>query len=425
MKKLLPFLLCLVLAASVLVACGNTDTPATETEPEETINPLGDSVKTEATVTEAEPEETTPPVKTLNEADFDYFKVFKAPEGKPGDIIMDYMLKMAKIEWVAEESWNTTWKVQGDFGVNLSYEKGKTYYGIPYSQTKCGASAFEIFIVDGKFNPHSPYYEEIIGNHCSSSMGLAYQQVLDFPYLGGLRENEYRKGLVKLADGLEHPESRSEKPYDYISANVTAKNGTDKLYAAYASLVKGDILYKMIDGSGHTRMVSKVEVNKSATGKILPSRSFIYCVEQTNAWYDNNQNTTWWIDKKYTFEQLNSTNFTPYMLCILHEENPVIQDAYVGMKGKNTAESLMKIVNGTIESTFPINLVRTTVKDSKGEIVASAMKYDFQNTYKVNIRDTTYTLNIDKLPAGSYTFEIYVAIARGGWTIESVDFTIA
>ena len=51
-------------------------------------------------------------------------------------------------------------------------------------------------------------------------------------------------------------------------------------------------------------------------------------------------------------------------------------------------------------------------------------KYKFQKNYKVAIRDMTYTLGADKLPAGTYTYNLQAAIARGSWNIETIEFTI-
>ena len=425
MKKTLLLILSLLLVVA-LFSCGKKNSDGA---PETTIDPLGSSVKTEAPKTETQApttETTVDPAKYEPDlSKYDSYKKFEAPKGNPRDIVYDYMYAMSQVKWVASKGWNTHWKNQGDFGVDITYVEGKTYYGIPYSNTKCGLSVFENYVIDGKFTPNSDYYEELIGNHCSSSMGLAYQQVLDFPYSGGLKENNSRKGIIKLAAPLEIPPSRSaDNPWDWISANVTAHNGVEKLYEAYASLDKGDILYKQIDGSGHTRMVSKVEVKKSVAGKILPSRSFVYCLEQTNAWADNKKESTWFIDRKYTFEELNSTNFTPYTLCIYHEENPKIYDAYIMMTGKNTENTIKKMLAGTIESTFPLNAVRATITDANGNVVSEALKYDFSSNYKIALRDMTYKLGADKLPAGSYTFKLQAAIARGSWDVETIPFTV-
>ena len=179
MKKLVLTLMAFVLICS-LFACGSADK-----EPAETIDPLSGSIKTEAPKTETkEPAATTAPKKDPPKAeDYDYFHVFKAPEGTPREIVYNYMYAMSQIKWVATESWTTTWKGEGDFGVNLPYEKGKTYYGVPYARTNATLDEFQMYVTNkGTFTPNSPYYEEIIGNHCSSSMVMAYQQVIPMTY---------------------------------------------------------------------------------------------------------------------------------------------------------------------------------------------------------------------------------------------------
>ncbi len=423
MKKTLLLLLCLFLLVA-LFSCGNKEPgKAPETTPETTINPLGDSVRTEAPKTEATTDASAKYEPDLSK--YDSYKKFEAPKGNLRDIVYDYMYAMSQIKWVASKTWTSRWKTgDGPYEVNLSYLKGRTYYGIPYTDTKCGLSVFENYVIDGTLYPNSEFHEELVGNHCSSSMGLAYQQIIDFPYSGDLKVSAAREGIIKLAEPLEMPPFRNNVPYSYTSETITAHNGAEKIYEAYSKLEKGDILYKIIDGYGHTRMVSKVEVKKSAIGKIIPAQSYIYCIEQTNAWADSKRNSTWFIDRKYSFEELNSSFFTPFTLCIFHEENPKIYDAYIMMTGKNTEKTIKKLLSGTIESTFPLNAVRATITDANGNVVKEAMKYNFFSDYKISIRDMTPILGANNLPAGSYTFKLQASIARGTWDIETIPFTI-
>jgi hypothetical protein len=298
------------------------------------------------------------------------------------------MLKMAQVEWVAGKTWNTHWKEQGDFTVNLTYEEGKTYYGVPYSQANGTLDEFLQFLPENKvFTPNSEYYEELIGNHCSSSMVMAYQQILDFTYSGSLAPRTARHGILMFPAGLEIPPARSENPDDWISETMFAHNGKERLYEGYAALDKGDILYKSVDGSGHTRMVHKVEIFKSATGKVMPNRSFVYCLEQTNAWWDSKKDTTWWIDKKYSFDKLFDEFFMPVTFCIFHEENPVITDAHVTMTGKNTPDSIQKSLKGTIESNYPLTYAYITIKDTNGQIVSQSLRYILNKQHKLNLQD--------------------------------------
>lgn len=424
MKKTLLLVLSVLLVLTALVSCGG------EKEPVETDPPKKDPIKTEAPEEESTTENPytnhTPTELSKPLEEYDFVHTFKAPEGNPRDIVYNYMLAMAKIEWVATESWVTTWKEQGDFGVNLSYDAGKTYYGVPYARTNGTLDEFEQFVIDGTFKPNSPWYEEIVGNHCSSSMVMAFQQVIDLTYSGSLKPTVSRTGLIQFPDGVEIPPPRANNPNNpdnWLSETVFAHNGQEAMFNGFAQLDKGDILYKNIDGSGHTRMVHKVETFKSPTGKLMPNRSYVYCLEQTNAWYDSNKNSTWWIDKKYSFSTLWDTQFMPTTLCIYHEENPVITDAHLTMTGKNTPENIMKTLKGTLESNYPMTYARVTITDKDGKIVAESMKYNLTKEYKINLRSMHSALNLDELPAGTYTFKLRGGIARGGVDIESFQFT--
>jgi hypothetical protein len=255
-------------------------------------------------------------------------------------------------------------------------------------------------------------------------MGHAFQQIIDLQYEGGLKLNETRKGYITTANGLKVPYNEDGSIASYDSQAIFDLNGLAAIYDAYATLDKGDILYKMVSPSGHTRMVSKVEVAKNNAGKVLPGRSYVYCIEQTSAWADDKKNSTWFIDRKYSFEKLGSTLFTPFTLEIYHAKDPVVYDAYILVTHDNDAESLKKMLKGSIESTFPLNYVRATIEDENGKIVKEVLKYDLIKSYKVTLRDMTFTLGADKLPAGTYTFKLKAAIARGAWEIENFQFTV-
>ena len=426
MKKTLLLMLALIMCVVALVSCGGNGDETQQTE-----DPTPGGVKTEAPDTTDAPKQdaVTDHVQTTlskSESEYDYYFTFKAPEGNPRDIVYNYMLSMAKIKWVATESWVTTWKEQGDFGVNLAYDVGKTYYGVPYARTNGTLDEFEQFVVDGTFKPNSPFYEEIVGNHCSSSMVMSFQQIIDLTYSGALKPLRSRTGLLMFPKGVEIPPARngSTNPDNWISETCFAHNGQEAIFNGYAQLDKGDILYKNIDGSGHTRMVSKVELYYSPTGKLMPNRSYVYCLEQTNAWYDTNKNSTWWIDKKYSFSQLWDTFFMPVTLCIYHEENPVIVDNHIAMTGKNTPDTIKTMLKGTIETDSQLTYVYITIKDQAGNIVSDHLHYNLTKEYKASLRNMHYPLAVDKLPAGTYTYNLRAGIARGGVDIETFQFTI-
>ena len=398
-----------ILSLLMLSACGNTE-DNTNTDTNET--------KAETTV-QTEPE-ATEDQSSIVLPDTEFCQVFKAPEGDYREIVYNYMLSMANYKWVAGEDFAITWKEQGDFGVNLQFKKGETYYGLPYSESRSSLEQFSLFVEEGgSFTSDTYYYEEIIGNHCSSSMGLAYQQLIDFPYAGSLKSVGDRRGVIKLIDGLEQPEGETTK--SWYSSDVISLNGEDKIYT---KMGRGDILGKFIKTSGHSRMVSKVEVFKTAAGKFVPSRSYVYCIEQTNAFEGgSDRKSTWWIDHKYTFKELIDTQFIPLTLEIFHNGES-LEDAYIAFDAKNSPDTIKKVINGTVSSNFPLSYVRATVTDKDNKVVGEIYEYKFDKTYKLNLKTRYDKLNIGKLEAGTYTYTLHAGIGRGGCDIESFQFTI-
>ena len=352
--------------------------------------------------------------------------IFDPPVGDNyRQIVMDYMMKMANFEWTPKETFHIKWKNAGDFGVDLVYEAGKTYHGITYSNTKASLDEFEQFFEDGKFVPNSEYYEEIIGNHCSSSMGLAYQQLLDFPYYGGIAPCPERGSMLKYTGNLKYPKDFGK----FDVSDLWNLHSKKEVMEAYADVDMGDVLYFFSKvRTGHLRMISKpAEVVRFENGEIDPDNSFIYTIEQTNQFDTQDtaqgKNTTWYINRKRSFTTLYERFFCPITFTIFSSgERP--KKAFLTYHGINNAETIKDGVSGEINSTFPLAYVRITVRDSEGKLVKSAIRYDFQRTYYIDLADMNKDLDIASLESGKYTLAIRAGIARGGVDFEKFEFEV-
>ena len=159
MKKFLPIIAALALTAALLTSCNNdptNDIPA-ETDPPK--------VSDETTPMETE-NESGYNIPGFNPADYKFYQIYEAPEGDYRRIVTDYMRKMADYSWVAGEDFTITWKKQGDFSVNLKFEKGQTYHGLPYSEARASLEQFSMFCEEGgTFTHHTYYYEEVVATH--------------------------------------------------------------------------------------------------------------------------------------------------------------------------------------------------------------------------------------------------------------------
>ena len=360
-------------------------------------------------------------MNNIDRSKYSFFKTFEAPQGDYRDTVIGYMLKMADYEWVAGEDFSITWKSQGDFKVSLNYEKGKKYYGVPYSQARATLDQFTMFANDGKpFTSPNYYYEEMVGNHCSSSIGLCYQQLIDFPFAGRLMPNTARKDVLSFVNGLERPDKD-----DYYTQDIFDLNGQERVFEAYASVQAGDIINKIKEGTGHARMAHYVKTVRDENGKIDPENSYVFCIEQTNE-FDKTRTdriTTWWIDRPYSFQKLWNTKFMPVTLNIFHTKKP-LEDAYIAFDKNNSPDTIANGLKGKVVSNFPLSYVRATVTDKYSKVVGEIYKYKFMAQYSIDLEEYSDELDISNLPQGEYNYELRAGIGRGGCIIESFSFEI-
>ncbi len=353
---------------------------------------------------------------------------FKAPESDNyRQVVMDYMMKMADYEWSPKETFSIKLRTdRTDMSLNLVYEKGKKYHGVTYCYTKASFDEFLQLFEDGEFVNNSEYYEVCVGNNCQSCIDMAYQQLIDFPFFGSIQPNPNRGTMLKFPGNLKLPCKWGDS---YDSEDLWNANSKDAVLEAYAELDMGDVLYfNSKKRAGHLRLVSKpAEVTRFENGHIDPDNSFIYTVEQTNIWDDQDtargRKTTWFVNRKRSFTTLYKRFFKPVTLTIF-TSGEKSKDAYVYYHGENNASTVMNGITGTVTSTFPLAYARITVRDTNGKLIKSAMKYDLPKCYHIDLSELNEELDIASLEKGAYTLTIRAGIARGGVDFEKFEFTV-
>ena len=354
---------------------------------------------------------------------------FKAPEGDLREIVLGKMFEMANIEWTPKVDTAVGWKKPGDFGVNLTYKAGVKYRGVIYSGTRCGIDAFKLCLDENNvFEFPSHYFEEIVGNHCSSSMGIAFQEIVDAPYYGGI------KPLNKAyPDIFKFPVDSIKAPYDvfgprYDSVDVFKYNSKANIFEGYAALKPADILYfSKKTGSGHTRMVSKESVVvRNPDGSIDGAQSKATVIEQTNAWdktRTDGVNTTWFVNREYTFDLLYEKLFMPVTLSI-YTNGAKPKDAFMIFESGNDASSVKDGLKGNIRTTLPLNYALATITNAKGECVKKGFIYNLENCYEIDLTSFNEKLGTEPLEKGEYTYKLIAAISRGTAELEEIKFTV-
>lgn len=429
MKKLLIMLFVLMLSLA-LVACGNAD----KNNGEETKIQQTDSEQTGSEAPDNEPEKKVSALpEGIKPEDYAKFVQFELPENFR-QAAVDYMKKMASLEW--------TPAVDYSFGLNrenwkytFELKAGTTYTGLPYSS---GNRAYDEFIKNieengGKFRDTTPLDEmQETGNNmktwgveCNSSTNAAIQQ---FSPIARNVARQYMPsftdefigvvlGDIKVTPGLRKTEL------------IVKENSAETLYEAYSQLKLGDIIMQKNEDSGlcHVRMISiEPEVIRNGTGKINPSRSYVKCVEQTDAFDDSRKKdgilSTWRVDKQYSFTDLYTKNYLPITLEVYETNISVIP--YLALDDVPSASALAKgMLSGNITSDYPIQYCYIELYNKAGEMVSRVAQHERNGVMKLALRNHSFALFKDDVKAGEYTLVIEAGLNCGSAELCRVDFT--
>ncbi len=416
--KIIVFLLTVLLLVISLVSCkSDTTNPPDETE-KETVG--GDIAETDNNDKKEEP-------KRLSEEEkAKYHKLveFELPENFR-DAIVEYMIKCSEVKWVAKDDFGMVDKFGDSWGVNLSYTKGKTYYGVPYTDYIINYEYFEDELVDGAYYPKSQMWRESPGLNCRTAIIAAYQQFE--PRVSSVAS--WTPGQddfwMKIVGDYEVPKGA------VVTQEICDLNGKEKMYESYAQLQKGDIIYDMNDleyYNLHCRViVEEPTLVKNGAGKVIPSRSYVTCIEQTNS-FDKSRtdgvNTTWYINHKYSLENLFEKGYVPLTLEAYDKPRNEMEAPYLGIDAEITSSILSKgAITGMVKSNFPLLFVRCEILDKEGNVVVSEEKGNLYKTQKMNLRNEFSGLFSTLEKGKDYTFVLKAGISPGNTEFARVDFT--
>lgn len=420
MKKFC-LLLVAIFAISIFAACGDSGNSA------ETTGDKGNETVSE-TIAETDEQKSNEPKRLSEEEKAKYYKVveFELPENLR-DAMVEHMRKCASVKWVASRDFGMN-QVFGnnDWSVSLSYQKGQTYYGLPYTDYFINYNTFESLIVDGKYAPVSEAWQEAPGLNCYSAILLSLQQF--DPTEGWTADwvpgqKTFNLATVGPYKAPESPQSTKE---------INEYNGKDVMYESYRELKKGDIIYKKDFNRKdflHCRVVVEdATIAVNGAGKVIPSRSYVKCIEQTNSFDKSRKEgvkTTWYVDHIYTFAELYDTEYVPLTLKTYSMDRSELEIPYIALDREITPQLLAKgAFSSTVKSNFPFRYVRIDVLDKLGNVVRSSEKGNLTDTYTVPLRNHFLTF-FNGMEKGDYTFVLKAAISIDTVELARVDFKIS
>lgn len=326
--------------------------------------------------------------------------------------VIEEMKKMATIKWKPSKTFKTYYyyAYSGSGSIYNTWTKGKTYYGIPYSQNpnivnpinKKICVTYDVFKKSlGKGNTLS---RDLGRNDCSSAVVMALQTVdkkIELTFTSRMRPGV--NNLVAVGNYTYH----SDK------ATTCRKNGSSVMYSCYSKMKPGDLLIK----DGHAIMVVGVDKNKKELTVIHQTqlKKHYYPKTDTAKKAKNNGdiNTTWSVNEKMSFSSVWNDGYIPLASKTLIEDDKKTHSITMCEKVKNLAVSK--------RTSSSITLSWKKDKKATGYIV-----YKFEDGQFVKIgttKKTSFTVE-DIYSAKDHRLAVKSYLKVNGKTHTCIDFSI-
>ena len=313
------------------------------------------------------------------------------------------------------------WTVDTDISFvshNNYYLVGQTYYGVPYTNMGASLNRFKYcFDEDGTLKDFAKanwiaddQAEMYIGSDCSGTIYWSWMAISPSTQWQWTHNMLPAYGLGGIAVGDYDIGDTTKKTKDLYELN-----GLDKIVECLALLRKGDAVTS--NTAGHTRMCSADPVVlRDAEGNIDLRESYVLQHGQGDGIF-HLTNSTFVIDKKFTFKELTNEHYVPVTNKELQEgKRP---ECWVKVDSDKTGKAYM--TTGTVESNYRLDSVTIKIKDETGNVVWEQTMFTAINKYATkksnyNGRETIRSFNLAtfaahigemELQAGkTYTYEL-------------------
>lgn len=408
MKKITVFILYIVLCLS-LVSCINNANNNPNTQAQNGTNTEANDSSTDK---DTNIEQEYVPDESEDNSMFIY------PDD-PAKYVVDYMRNMATIKWTPKKTFHLFGEYQA-WNYNLTYEEGKTYSGPPFLVHSRGSmQAFLGSIEDGVYVGGTSH-TDCIGSACYDAVFVSLIQVCPSIKFKSTEDMlpKNNTGLVAVGNW----DSNISKRDTSVIINETSK---ETMANSYAQLLAGDVLLKHIvaQDAGHARIVAEnPHIVYTENNKIDLENSYVITIEQTNLW-DNmtDNNTTWWVNRKYTFKTLIETFFVPLRPIDYTKE---LSPAYIKSDNLTSGDKIANAtkLEGVISSNQYMTEIQIQVTDDKNTPVYKTSVYP--NSKSVDLNDIEYTPTQFNHTKGTYKFTLKASLATGTKTLADYTFIV-
>ncbi|MGN1118107.1 MAG: fibronectin type III domain-containing protein [Acutalibacteraceae bacterium] len=214
--------------------------------------------------------------------------------------VIEEMKNMSMVKWKAGKTYTTyhVYYYNGGGGEKMTWQGGKTYYGVPYSQNPNIINPinhknnvdYNVFM--NSLSKDGTVSRDLGRNDCSSSVVMSIQKV----------DKKMQLSFTRLMKpGVNNIVAVGNYTYYGDKLTTCQKNGSAVMYACYSKLKPGDMLIQ----DGHAMMVIGVDPSKK-TVKVIHHTSYnkhYYPETDTTVWASNSAptNTNWGVNDTLSY----------------------------------------------------------------------------------------------------------------------------
>lgn len=338
---------------------------------------------------------------------------------EPRKFVVKYIRDMAMTPWTPQETFQMYGKYQA-WSYNLTYTKDVKYFGPPFLTDSRGTmQEFQYNIKDGV------YVGGITGSSCIGSACYDAVYVTLIQVCPSISFESTEDMLPGNETGLLPVGDWDTTISKHDTKNILNQYTISEMAQNYAQLEPGDVVLKHLvsQDAGHTRIVSGGPViyyNNDNT--INFKKSYITTIEQTNAWDKTvTHNTTWFVDRSYTFEALYNGFFVPVTPEDYTKDVSNADIVATNVITENEIANANKL-KGEIKSNHYITQIKVSITNDDDNVIYE--RSIFPNTKYYNLYDFSFHPALYNYENGTYNLKIEASLAFGTKTIADYDFVL-
>ena len=356
------------------------------------------------------------------------------------------MLDQVAIIWRAGEDFEYSATTNNK---TIKVKKGELFLGMPYTYAGGTLDAFLEYKseTDDKGIPViSGLNSELlsgsasksrVGNDCSSAVALSWASIGNSlnPKTTNTKNMTVNNGYLRVGEYVSND--------DVIigTASVCVNNGEQKMYSSYSELKKGDAVITRNVSSGHTRMITEVEVVYESKGVIDGENSKVTVLEQTSGnitggkvYYDEtlkeDVRVFTGLNVEYSFKALFGGGYLPITCKELIDPSPLEEEKVTDSISNPTIED---IFSGEISCNYFMDSIYISIINSSGEVVshcvgrvprANKSLYNMARFTEDDPSGFMGKIDLSALPSGEYTCKVEVTtVTKKTFTVRNFNFS--